>query len=281
MSLETSGYKPGDKIDLDNLPAKRFERKNLPRPETYWPQIQIKLLELQERLTSEYGDLFTSGARIKIAGGEADRDQELVRLKESGWAEDADRSVEDWRQVKEKDPANLTEAAITLLFDKIFHQDFIIVRASDYDDYENGADQLIIDKKTGAVICGVDDVIGRTGHEGSDKKEEKIRKKMEKGGAFVKYALTVQEEGLARKSLSHVPLFYFALSPAELNGLLAALSSGGESGKETERKIGYKLCNSLIKQVDTFAAQLGLDYSLKYNLKQLEPSLTRMISAFV
>lgn len=60
---------------------------------------------------------------------------------------------------REKNPANIAEIATTLLFDKVLNKDFIIVRASTYDDYENGADHLIIDKQSGAVICGLDEAI--------------------------------------------------------------------------------------------------------------------------
>ncbi len=170
---------------------------------------------------------------------------------------------------------------MTLLFNKILGQEFVTVRASTYDDYENGADQLIIDKKTGAVVCGVDDVIGNVGDDGGEKKEEKMRRKMIEGkGARIKYGATCQDGKLIRKELGHIPLFYLALSKAELNNLLESLTANSALAvpDQTEKSVYAKLVYSLKQQAQEYIYNKNLDPRLRDNLGNFDRSLAKMVA---
>lgn len=271
------GVEPGGKIDLNTF--NNFEGKSkFPRPETYLPRLQSELGALSERLTSAYGDFFTADGQMKMTGVEADVDTELMAENVRGWSADEGKTPEQWLASREKNPSNITEVATTLLFDKILGADFIIVRASTYDDYQNGADQLIIDKQTGAVICGLDDVIGNVGDDGGAKKAKKIKQKMDNGGAKIKYGATFEDGQLVRKKLSNIPLFYFSLSKTELDNLLKSLTgdqAGADSG-QVEKDIYAKLVDSLNQQSALYAADKSLNPLLQANLERFAPSLAKL-----
>ena len=272
MAIDFENIRPGMKIDLS-----QFEKNvKSPKLETYLPVLG-KLSEKQaERLKAGHGDFFEDDGQVKMAGKEAESDLALIVSKEEGWAKDSGKSRDQMRVDREKNPSHIAEVAATLLFDKVLHDDFIIVRTSTYDDYENGADQLIINKKTGAVICGLDDVIGHIGDDGGEKKKDKIDAKMKKGGAFIKYGLTMKGDKLERESLRHIPIFYFSLSKAELDNLLKSLASEKDDLSEDEAKTYAKLVNSLSAQVAEYSEDSALHPELKDNLRNFAPSLEKM-----
>lgn len=267
-----SGIKPGMKIDLNKIE----KTSSFPKPETYLPLLNKLAARQVERLRAEHGDFFEGQAQVKMAGAGLEDDLALISSKEEGWAKDAGKTKEEMVVSREKNPSSIAETAATLLFDKVLGDDFIIVRASTYDDYENGADQLIVDKKTGAVICGLDDVIGHIGDDGGTKKKGKMDAKMKKGGASIKYGLTMDNGELARKSLRHIPIFYFSLSKSELDGLLKSLAAEQNDLSQEETAIYAKLVNSLAAQVSEYGADESLHPELKNNLRNFAPSLRKM-----
>ncbi len=273
----SAGIQPGMKIDLS-----RFDKApKAPKPETYLPVLDKLSAKQAERLQAEYGDFFTPGAQVKMLGPDVQTDLDLIAAKEAGWARDAGKTKEQMARDREKNPASIAEVAATLLFDKVLKDDFIIVRASVYDDYENGADQIIVDKKTGAVICGLDDVVGHLGDDGGEKKKGKIDKKMARGGASIKYGLTMAGDKLTQKSLRHIPIFYFSLSKEELDGLLKSLATEDNNQSVIENKNYAKLVNSLSTQVAEYSANENLHPQLKNNLHNFAPSLSKMQSHIV
>ena len=269
------GMKAGSKIDLASLPSARFEKDKKPKPETYLPELRAQLSDLAERLNSEHGYFFNAEAQLEMSGPDLEVDRGLVAEKEAEWAGEVGKSVEDFLAARAKNPASITEMATTLLFDKILGGEFVVVRASTFDDYENGADQLIIDKKTGAVICGLDDVLIHTG-EGSEKKEGKIAAKMKHGGASIKYGATIEAGSLKRRSLKHIPLFYFSLSKNDLDSLLSSLAANKPEPDGVETMVYAQLVNSLVAQASKFQADASLSAPLKENLEHFSPSLRKM-----
>ncbi|MFA5887012.1 MAG: hypothetical protein WC863_04560 [Patescibacteria group bacterium] len=282
MSEKLPGLKILGKIDLDKLSESKWDNKpQVPRPEKYSPDLKTSLRSMSERLNSEYGDFCTADGQMKMIGRDADYDQERMAEKIKGFAEDEFKTPEKFLADREKNPSNITEIAMTLLFNKILGQEFVTVRASTYDDYENGADQLIIDKKTGAVVCGVDDVIGNVGDDGGEKKEEKMRRKMIEGkGARIKYGATCQNGKLIRKELGHIPLFYLALSKVELNNLLKSLTADSALAvsDQTEKSVYAKLVYSLKQQAQEYVYNKNLDPRLRDNLGNFDRSLAKMIA---
>lgn len=277
MGIEyLEGIKPGSKIDLS-----KFENKadRIESPETYLPALKRNLEFLSNRLNSQFGNFVDLDGQITLSGQEKERDLALIEDKQNLWAKDLGKTKEKMLQEREKNPANIAEVATTLLFDKVLNKEFIIVRASVYDDYENGADQLIIDKETGAVICGLDDaILGSSEKDTGEKKKLKIDKKMRSGGAKIKYGLTVNNDNLERKNLNHIPIFYFNLNKIEMNGILKSLSENESKLTTKEKTVYTKLINSLLDQFEKYSNDDSLHLDLKNNLNKFTPSLKKMQS---
>lgn len=274
MSIEyLPGIVPGKKIDLS-----KFETKEkFPSPETYLDKLKIKLGNISERLNKEYGDFLDNDAQIKMQGDDLELSETIVLGKENLWARDVGKSREEMLASREKNPANIAEIATTLLFDKVLNKDFIIVRASTYDDYENGADHLIIDKQSGAVICGLDEaILGESIKDTGEKKANKIDKKMKRGGAQIKYGATVNQGVLERKSLENVPIFYFNLSKLEMNKILSSLSSNDSELTNEEKSVYNKLIDSLLIQSNKYQENVNLNTNLRNNINKFQPSINKM-----
>ncbi|HZJ41569.1 MAG TPA: hypothetical protein VFD51_00945 [Patescibacteria group bacterium] len=274
MGIEyLSGIVPGGKIDLTQFESK----KKMPSPEIYLSDLKIKLNNLSNRLNNEYEAFLDKNGQVEMIGDDEDACRTLISNKESLWANDSGLTKEAMLVNREKNPANIAEIATTLLFDKVLSEDFIIVRASTYDDYENGADQLIIDKETGAVICGLDDaILGESVKDTGEKKALKIDKKMKSGGAQIKFGLTVNNGALERKNLSHIPIFYFNLNKSEMNMILKSLSSNISAVSTDEQRVYNQLINSLLSQASEYEKKDELHPKLKDNLKNFTPSLIKM-----
>ena len=166
--------------------------------------------------------------------------------------------------------------AVTVLLDKAIGSRFVVVRASNYDDYRNGVDNVIVDKETGAVICGFDEVIGHEGDDGAEKKSDKIKKIMARGGASLKYGLGFnQENELGVKSLNNLPAFYLSLSKQELQSLLVSLDKDKDDLSESEQSIMNKFVDSLENQREDLLPE-SVNSALQDNLNRFQESLMEM-----
>jgi len=160
------------------------------------------------------------------------------------------------------------------MLQRVLPDNFIVVRSSVYDDYNNGVDQLIIDRESGVVICGIDEVIDRQDNVGPSKKEEKIRQKMMRGGAKVKYGARVEGKNLVLDSLKNIPAFYLSLSPKELEILAKNLQENEVS--VYERDLLKRLHSSLSEQLASYS-HLDLNQDLKIKLEDFFKSLEKWL----
>lgn len=271
------GVDVGAKIDLDRF--QKNDRFKL-RPEQLLPVLKEKLAQRAGEYNSIYGqDWLDDNCAIKIFqnDNESDEDEtsmeedrELVKMQEQQWATEVGKTVDKWREDKEKNPANLTEIAISLSLQRLLPENFLVVRAYSYDDYNNGVDQLIINRATGQVVCGIDEVIDRQGNSGPNKKEEKVRRKIIQGGVSVKYGALVQGGALKLGALKNIPAFYLSLDKTELTDLCAALSK--EETTTFEKNLLKRLREDLYNQIRTYSA-LPLSKNLRTNINAFAESL--------
>jgi hypothetical protein len=263
-----SGIQPGMKIDLN-----RFERPKQapPRPESFLMLMKEKLAVKAEEYNRIHSHnwLNSDGSINLPEHPDWEKDELIADEQEKQWAAESGKSREQWLIDKEKNPASLTEMALTLSLQRLLPERFMVVRSARYDDY-NGVDQLIIDRANGSVVCGIDEVIDREGNTGPSKKEEKIRKKMLNGGAKVKYGVRVEGGSLQLGNLKNVPAFYLSLSPSELAILCQDLSQ--DEATPTERELFSRLRSSLSQQIKSYES-LPLDRNLKANVALFAQSL--------
>lgn len=250
MAIEyLENIQAGKKIDLSSL-----EKKNSSlNPEKFLQKcrclIELKINDYNEmagmKWLNKEGmiDMFNHPVYSKY-------DFELVEAQKGAFASQSNQSVSEWQKKTELNPANLTELALTVILQKMLTDRYIIVRASTYDDYNNGTDQLIIDRETGNVVCGIDEVITRSNYNGPNKKEIKIKEKMLKGGFRVKYGAKFNKGKLILTGLQNIPAFYLSLDKEELAKLSELLEL--DTISETEKKLFNKLKKSLLAQVDSY-----------------------------
>jgi len=237
-----SGIQPGMKIDLSRS-------KQPVNMEWYRPELKRRLESMSRSVNEEYGQEFLlPDGRIIAQGAEAEQDEATALKYEDNWAKDSGLSLEAWRQNKEKGDGTTAEMAITVVLNKVIGKDFIVARACDYDDYMHGIDSVIIDKKTGKVICGFDEVVDDYSY-GQDKKKDKMKKLAAGGGAQIKYGATIQNGELVRASFTNVPSFFVSLSKLDLSRLMESIRNKpeNETGEE-EGKIFSKMIISLREQ---------------------------------
>lgn len=181
--------------------------------------------------------------------------------------------VAEWRTVKEHSKSNQVEMAVTVLFNKMLKDEFLVVRSADLDDEAAGTDNLIVNRKTGQVICAIDDV-----HEGEHDrgKAEKTKRIAQNGGVTVKYGITSRDGMLKRTKLEHVPVFYLGLTSEQFNELLSAMGPDADSApSDKEKEIFSQFVNALDSQRDSIAS-LILKPGVRNNITQLGGSLKRL-----
>jgi len=243
--------KPGDKIDVSAWSKVDRQKKigSEPRLEDYLPNLKKLLSEQSEEINQDFEEFLDNEGKIAIVGTEARAHKYLVATQEEAFSRETGKSVSDWQRDKEKNPANLTEMALTVMLHKFLKEYFIVARSSSFDDYNNGVDQVLVYKPTGEVVCGIDEVIiNPSDKDGASKKASKLENIMNRGGARIQYGAKLQDGKLIRAEVRNIPAFYMSLSKAELGELLEALKNNPSDISAVEEKIFSRLLDSLEEQ---------------------------------
>jgi len=265
------GIKVGDKIDLS-----KFEKsKKDPSFESYLPFLKEALFKLSAESNRDFANFLDKDGRITIEGKDSAGDRSLVAAQEEGFSRGMNKDLETWRRDSEKNPANLTEMALTIMLHKFLKENFIVARASCYDDYNNGVDQVLVYKSTGEVVCGFDEVLGHEGDDGGQKKEAKLNRMREKGGARVQYGAKMEDGKLVRAEVKNIPAFFMSLSKAELRELLESLKDNPDRTNAVEERIFQKLLNSLEDQATNSQMNNDLRTKTRSALERLSASIAR------
>lgn len=277
--MSGSGPKIVGKIDLDKIP-KTPDR--IPNREAHLQNLKAQLAGLAAEVNAEFGegDFLNSDGRITLNGPDAESDAALVEQQEEGFSLEARKSREEWKKDNELNQTALNEMALTLVLHKFLKKDFIVARASSYDDYNNGTDQVIIDKKTGAVVCGFDEVVSMHDDGQVPAKNIKIERKMVSGGTRLKYGATIKDKQLQRESLGNIPAFYLPLTKSDLSKLLGVLKDGNTI-TEIEKAVFKHLVEFLKKQFDSFNDRTDLHPKLKANLEKFKDSLEKIYAPII
>jgi len=257
--------KVGEKIKLEPEKAKL-------NPEKLLPVLKDCLAKQADKYNREYGRSWLNlDASINMST-QPDAEAELERIgeQEKQWASECGKSHKQWTEDRELNPAMLTEMALTVMMQRLLPDRFMVVRSATYDDYNYGVDQLIIDKETGAVVCGIDEVIDKLGNMGPSIKEDKVKNKMLKGGARVKYGATVRQNQLKLEPIQNIPAFYISLQKKELVKLGESISEGEPT--EYELELMKRITIFLKKQAKT-ALTWDLDSRLQTKVQVFLDSL--------
>lgn len=178
---------------------------------------------------------------------EIERDKKIVAGYEREWYGAV--SADETRERRMQNEGEQLEALKTIIFNKSLGRGFIAVRTCLYDDIENKVDNILIDKKTGNVVCAFDEV-GETSGVRYEEKRKKIIERSE-GGVTVKYGLKIDAAGKVMPAkVFGVPVFYLCLNRQILNRAIEALNPDTQSIPGLEKDLLRYFLESLLLQIE-------------------------------
>ncbi len=302
-SSEVHELKILGKIDLSKIPDNHHKNghpKTPEAPESSWElyseKINVKLGEMAAEINSEHGNFLDESAAVDMEAyrgrdlgrfnWEVEKDQEYIAGLEFKFSRKKDLEIEEWRAEREKQPGVVAEKLITLVLHKILKERFIIARASTYDDYRHKVDNLMIDRETGAVICGFDDVQAGDNFNsekfGLENKGSKIFDGLPYGGAKIKYGATMENGSLVKRPIYNVPGFFLAASNEDLESLAQNLDNPEISTEEAD--IFRRFVNSIKDQLKTVYKEQMDKIDVKdedFKLNNLRQNLRRFQDSLV
>ena len=220
------------KIDLNQFSKEKKHHINM---EESFKFLDNELEKISREFNSFYGDFIEKDGSIKMMGEDEKLHKNIVSTKSEIYGD-------------KKDFPQMAELAITVFLNKIIGDRFIVVRSSKYDDYEHGVDNVLVDKQTGFVVCGFDQVLGMGDNDGSDKKREKVEKINLKGGARLEYGIKLDEnQKIQISKMKNVPAFFLGLTKDDLISLVKNMSEDKNSD-DLSNNILNKILKSLKEQ---------------------------------
>ena len=163
--------------------------------------------------------------------------------------------LEQFNEDRQKTFGSLWEKAKTVLCNELLGSDFIVVRATKSDDYQNGIDNIIINKNNGDIVCAFDEVSAEEKSQSHENKLDKVELENEQGGVTIDYGITIKDGNIVKKQFNNIPILALGISLNKLIELLEAISCTDKDKKEENDKIKIgifmELLNSLREQVST------------------------------
>ncbi|MCK5084834.1 MAG: hypothetical protein KAQ64_04235 [Candidatus Pacebacteria bacterium] len=210
------------------------------------------LKQIYEEFKDKYGsDIINEdgciiGASQKTKNEE--KQEEYFKLLDL-WKEDWE-SYEDFLKRKETINGTIWEKMTVIILNKILGEDFIIVHSSINDDTYHSIDTLIIDKKTGEIVCTLDEVetdLEKSIYYEKIRKLAKINEKF--GGAFIEDGLELKDGKLINKNIRNIPIYLFQISEEDFEKVLAGMNIDSmEKVSDIELEIFDEMIKSLEKQ---------------------------------
>ena len=206
MTNERESYRsperPSEKLDAMLQDLAKAHNQEWQNPGLILPDGRIDKIEKQDEEEVD-----------KIERNLAVVDNSDVRkhyLSEFG-ADTPEKIISQWKINREKLLAGQWEKAAVILMARLAPE-FLVARASAYDDYKNGVDNIILDKETGDIICAFDEVRDEPGGQRQKKKAADLLKYARRG-ATIKYGLGFEKDEtgarkLIRKEIKNIPKFY-------------------------------------------------------------------------
>jgi hypothetical protein len=167
---------------------------------------------------------------------------------------------------KLKNSGEKLETLKTCIFHKFLKNDFIVVRSSEYDDVNNGIDNIVLEKKTGKILCAIDEVADNSGHVFRKKQEKIAEENLRNGGTFVKYGLDIENGKVILAPRMNVPIFYLALSKNQVEKGVKDFKISGEKS-DTEKAYYKEFISSMLEQTSLMSSEYE-NSNINKNLKE-------------
>ncbi len=186
--------------------------------------------------------------KVKIENKENKWIRRKFNLSETAEITNEHRQV--WERQQRERNSELMESALMILLNKVLKDEYIICRAHKFDDY-HGVDNIIVNKRTGDVLCAFDDVNDSTEKDFYEwYKQDLVKNVNEDGGTDIEYCFTFENGELIRKKISNVPKFYMRLDMDKLLEMLEAIDL------EHPDKVSQKELELYNNVIEMFAGQV-------------------------
>jgi len=204
------------------------------------------LKHFADEINKEYGPPDIVDNRGAIIGEEGGKKTEDARFR----FKRGNESLDEYDNRMENKHSIIFEMLVTVIFNKILKSDFIIVHTSKNDDINHHADNVIIDKKTGNIVCTLDEVKTNARSRRYDEKLDKVRKYNKRNGIFIEDGVELNEQNkLFKTANKNIPLFLLQISEEEIKEILEKMNiDSREDVSEIELKVFDKLIRSLESQ---------------------------------
>ncbi len=277
-------------------PPEQFQKKEQSKSNAeYRKELLGAMREIAQEVNQAYGitllseDATVSMKQFGYSKEEVESDKQKMRDKENKWirrdkglnpgVEISKEIRAQWLQEQtEKNKtrkSDLAEMVATVVFHKVFGKEYIIARASKYDDYF-GFDNIIVHKATGTVVCTFDDIHGSKEGTTMEEKKREVISSAEHGGATIKYGFTFRDNQLVREQIKHVPKFCMAFDMIELSRALEIVNvSDMNSVSEEEYKIYDRMIENFEAQIEVLKNN-STNQILMENVKKFERLLPKL-----
>lgn len=254
---------------LTGLMSSVSEKQNLELEERFGLN---SLLDSEGRISSiDYQSVYTE-AELKEFSDTLSKVEQKFSERGHRYRQD----TEHWKADKSKSKGSQTELAITCLLYKMLGERYLVARTNEYDDYTNGADNVLIDKETGVAICAFDEVYDREEQRtNAEKKQLKVLEIALAGGTDINFGVVSEEGVLKRGKQENLPIFYLGLNKEELNELLQEMGDDLNETTDFERLVYAKLMKSIAQQFVVLMRQ-NLPEKVKANLLKFKESFSKV-----
>jgi hypothetical protein len=244
-----------------------------------------KILEqISLRLKSE-GIFVTEECRIDMQAysgvypkDEIENDDRLIKEYQKEWYKGS--SENEIKEQKIKKTGEKLEMLKTAIFSKFLGEEFIVVRASFYDDVKNKVDNIILEKKSGNLVCALDEVESPFGQRYEEKKEKVLSRNKTEGGVKLKYGFFLEKDRDNKKritlgEISNVPLFYLVLPAKHVEEGIKQLIPSFEEKSDYEKRLFKYFITSLSSQIDLLRLEAKANPTLEERLDYFEKIIER------
>lgn len=158
---------------------------------------------------------------------------------------------------------NVSEDLLFLMMNKVAGDRYITLKTSEYDDFRNGVDMVLVDTETDAVICTFDatvsDVKSRMQH-----KMDRAKNRIDNGkGLYMKYGVSFDEnQHMKLGAIQNIPPLFLDLPKQDLKRILHVMDFKIDSElSDAEIEVVSGLLDKLDVQIDELETRAAKNVS--------------------
>jgi len=158
------------------------------------------------------------------------------------------------------------------IFIKFLQKDYLVIRSSEFDDIFNKVDNIMIDSKSGNIVCALDEVADTTGSLYEEKRQNVLSRNL-RGGAHLKYGLNCKDGKVSKARVSNIPVFYLALPQRHILEGIKNFTPDLDKASAYEKNLFQFFLVTLKQQITSLKLEKNIDPTLKDRLANFEKTI--------